>query len=120
MTLTGDWHMLPSPVGTFAPGGEEGRGGRKEEGGGVTLTGFYTLLSLYCVVPIGAGGSFGAGGASRTGRATPCEGRGHLGYGGGAVVPASGTAARSSEVAAGPEMETVFGAGSAVVASMEI
>ena len=94
-----------------APGGEEGRGG--EEGGRrrtVALTGWYTLLSLYCVVSNGAGRSFGAGGASRTGRATPYEGCGRLGYGGGAVVPASGTAACSSEVAAGPEMETVFGA----------
>ena len=100
------------------------RGGKRGEEGGrrrtVTLTGWYTLLSLYCVVPTGAGRSFGAGGASRTGRAKPCEGCGRLGYGGGAVVPASGTAACSSEVAAGPEMETVLGAGSALVASMGI
>jgi len=90
----------------------------------VTLTGWYALLSLYCVVPTGAGRSFGAGGASRTGRATPYEGCGRLGYGGGAVVPASGTAACASEVAAGPEMRTVCGgavrAGSAGVASMGI
>ena len=82
------------------------------------------LLSLYCAVPNGAGRSFGAGGASRTARATPCEGRGRPGYGGGAVVLASGTAARVSEVAAGPEMGTAFGgavgAESAVVASMGI
>jgi len=59
---------------------------------------------------------------SRTGRATPCEGPGRLDYGGGAVVPAPGTAACASEVAAGPEMGTVFGvavAGSVIVASME-
>ena len=88
----------------------------------MTLTGWYTLLSLYCAAPTEAGRS--AGGASRTGRATPCEGCGRLGYGGGAVVPASGTEAFSSEVAAGPEMGTVFGgavgAGSAGVASMGI
>jgi len=68
-----------------------------------------TLLSLCCVVPTGAGRSFGAGGASRTGRAAPCEVRGRPGYGGRAVVPASGTAACASEVAAGPEMGTAFG-----------
>ena len=83
-----------------------------------------TLLSLYCVVPTGAGRSFGAGGASRTGRAAPSEGRGRPGYGGGAVVPASGTAACASEVVAGPEMGTVFGgavgAETAVVGSMGI
>ena len=96
---------------------EEGGGRRKEE-----AWHRHALLSLYCVVPTGAGRSFGAGGASRTGRATPCEGCGRLGYGGGAVVPESGTAACASEVAAGPEMGTVFGvavAGSVIVASME-
>ena len=89
-------------------------------GGVVTVGRSLTLLSLYCAVPTEAGRSFGAGRASRTGRATPCKGCGRLGYGGGAVVPASGTAACSSEVSAGPEMETVFGAGSALVASIGI
>jgi len=115
VTLT-DWHMLSSPVGCALPQ-------PLKACEGVTLTDWYTLLSLYCAVPTGAGRSFGAGGASRTGRARPCEGRGRPGYGGGAVVPVSGTAACASEVAAGPEVGTVFGgavAESAVVASMGI
>jgi len=81
------------------------------------------LLSLYCAAPTGAGRSFGAGGASRTGRATPCEGCGRLGYGGGVVIPASGTGACASEVFAGPEMGTAFGvavAGFVIVVSMVI
>jgi len=140
VTLTG-WHMLSSPVGctllqpfkacegvtlTVRPAtATEGVRGRDAHRPAHVVVGrSLTLLSLYCAVPTGAGRSFGAGGASRTGRATPCEGRGRPGYGGGAVVPASGTEACASEVAAGPEMETVFGgaagAESAVVASMGI
>jgi len=70
--------------------------------GGMTVGRSLALLSLYCVVPTGSGRSFGAGGASRTGRTTPCEGCNRPDFGGGAVVPASGTAACASEVAAGP------------------
>jgi len=136
-----DWHMPSSPLGFalsqplmaregvaltvhLATSTEGVRGRDAHRPAHVVVGRSLTLLSLYCVVPTGAGRSFGAGGASRTGRATPCEGRGRLGYGGGAVVPASGTAACASEVAAGPEMGTVFGgavgAESSVVGSMGI
>ena len=105
MTLI-DWHMSSSPLGCALPQplmacegvtltvrpatATEGVRGRDAHRPAHDVVGrSLTLLSLYCVVPTGAGRSFGAGGASRTGRATPCEGRGRPGYGGGAVVPGS-------------------------------
>ena len=97
---------------------EEGGGRRKEEGGDA-----HRLVHAAVVVLRGAHRSreklrCRRGIAHRQGHTLRRCGR--LGYGGGAVVPASGTAECSSEVAAGPEMETVSGAGSALVASMGI